>query len=151
MPAVLSKASFEQRRHDDQSNINLANYGVPTQCLSCTLSCDVCMVTCTCERCVLRRRLQPSSVDCARIAMLQTQQKIAFQDRKKKKKIVFESLKSCIVKVTKKGSYKKAFHVGVGADRVHCCKKGFEKSYGINHTYVDELIQFMKKKVCIQI
>ena len=146
MPTVLSKANFSQDTQRCNDSI-LNQLGVPLKCSSCSLSCDVCMISCSCERCVLRRRLEPHAVDKARIAIVQTQRKLAFQDRKKKKKTVYEALKSCIVKVTKKGCYKKAFQVGEGGDRIFCCKKAFDATYGINHTYVDTLVTYMKKKV----
>ena len=150
MPTVHSKTNFDKKSTQINNDINqgiLNQLNVPSKCLSCAKSCDVCMVTCGCERCVLRRRLEPNSVDRARIAMLQTQRKFAYMEKRKKKKVVYEHLKSCIVKVTKRGSYKKQFHIGEGADRLLCCKDAFDKTFHINHTYVDDLVCYMKKKV----
>jgi hypothetical protein len=127
---------------------NLEQLGVPLKCTTCMMSCDVCAITCKCERCVLRRQFQPCCIDAARIAVVQTQRKLAYHERKKKKRIVYEAVKNCIVKITKKGSYKKAFKIGEGADQLPCCKKAFDLTYRINHSYVDELVQYMKKKVC---
>jgi hypothetical protein len=161
MPTVLSKLDQNQPQQPPTTNCHangahkdgkcshiLEKLDVPSKCTKCCISCDVCAIRCGCERCMWRRRLQPCCIDAARIAIVQTQTKLAYQDPKRKKKVVYEAVKNCIVKVTKKGSYKKAFHIGDGADKVRCCKAGFDSTYGINHTYVDELIAYMKKKVC---
>ena len=132
---------------EDASDESLSQIGVPKKCLHCSKSCDICMLECSCEWCVIRRRFCPKAAAAAQIAMMQSRRKLVMREPKKRKKIIYNELKNCITKVTKKGSYKKAFFVGEGSDRVSCCKAAFDNTYQINHTYVDDLVKYMKKKV----
>jgi hypothetical protein len=145
--AVSSSCHLHAKKHDNADI--LKELGIPTKCQHCHQSCDVCMLSCQCERCVWVRRMEPQRSDAARIAIVQSKTKLVRQDAKKRKKIIYGELKNCITNVTKKGVYKKAFFVGESQDRVFCCKKSFDSTYGINHTYVDLLVQYMKKKVCL--
>ena len=142
-----SDGEHDHEEEEDASEEMLSNIGVPSKCLHCRQSCDICMLDCTCERCVFRRRLCPKATAAAQIAVMKSHKKLVMLEPKKRKKVIYNELKSCITKVTKKGSYKKAFFVGEGADRLSCCKKAFDQTYGINHTYVDVLVKYMKKKV----
>jgi hypothetical protein len=95
----------------------------------------------------MRRRLDQDSCDVSRIAILQTAKKLTQLDAKQKKKVLYSDFKHCISKVTNKGNYRMKYFLGEAADRVHVCKQAFDKAYNINHTYVDELVKYHKKKV----
>jgi hypothetical protein len=68
-------------------------------------------------------------------------------DPRQKKKIIYSEFKQCIIKVTKKGHYRFRYLLGEAADQITVCKKAFDKFHGIDHTYVDRLVQYHKKKV----
>jgi ABC-type transporter MlaC component len=99
----------------------------------------------------LRKSVDREVCDEARLAILQTDKKYVQMTPKQKKKIVYQEVKQCISRVTKKGSYKMAYFLGEAADRVSCCKKAFDKYHRINHTYVDALVKYHKKKVSIHL
>ena len=153
MPAVNSKACDEQKQKkqpvycsDKVSNL-LDALGVPRKCKYCPKSCDACMLSCECPRCSSRRTIDPESADKARIAIVQTAKKYVQMDPKQKKKIIYSEVKQCIYKVTKKGHYRFRYLLGESADQIPVCKRAFDKFHGIDHTYVDRLIVYHKKKV----
>jgi hypothetical protein len=84
-------------------------------------------------------------IDAARIAIVQTQTKLAYQDPKRNKKVVYEAVKNCIVKVTKKGSYKKLSTLETGPTR---CDVARPLSIALTVSITLGLIAYMKKKVC---
>jgi hypothetical protein len=133
---------------DKVSNL-LDALGVPKACKYCPKSCDACMLSCECARCASRRSIDPESADRARIAIVQTAKRYVQMDPKQKKKIIYSEFKQCIHKVTKKGHYRFCYTLGEAADRISVCKKAFDKFHGINHTYVDRLVQYHKAKVII--
>ena len=157
MPAVLSKSISPNNsrvlcQHSSDRVIKLLDgLGAPLKCSKCSNSCNICMLTCACARCVLRKSVDREVCDEARLAILQTDKKYVQMTPKQKKKIVYQEVKQCISRVTKKGSYKMAYFLGEAADRVSCCKKAFDKYHRINHTYVDALVKYHKKKVSIHL
>jgi hypothetical protein len=153
MPAVNSKAYCEQQKKrpavyctDKVTNL-LDALGVPSACKYCPQSCDACMLSCECPRCSSRRTIDPESADKARIAIVQTAKKYVQMDPKQKKKIIYSEVKQCIYKVTKKGHYRFRYFLGEAADQITVCKKAFDKFHAIDHTYVDRLVVYHKKKV----
>ncbi len=134
---------------DKVSNL-LDALGVPKACKYCSKSCDACMLSCEYPRCSSRRTIDSESADRARIAIVQTAKKYVQMDPKQKKKIIYSEVKECIQKVTKKGHYRFRYILGEAADRIPVCKKAFDKFHAIDHTYVDRLVQYHKKKVIIK-